>query len=141
VTFGTANTDASGNLTYSGTVPYGPAGALVINAVGTGSGASATASMTRPQIYTNLQLGSYAGAPGTAIDFIGSGYLPNETITITTDRTGTTPVFSFTADVSGSFNNSGYIVPSTWTGGPLVLTAVGNHSYAPTSITYYVTGK
>lgn len=141
MTFATSTADASGNLTYSGIVPYGPAGDLVINAVGDGSGASGTATMTRSQIYTNLQLKNYAGAAGSPIEFIGSGYLPDETISITTDRTGSTPVFSFAADASGSFDNSGYVVPASWTGGPLVVTAVGDHSFVPTSITYYVTGK
>jgi hypothetical protein len=140
-TFATATADTSGNLSYTGTVPFAPAGTLVINAVGNSSGASATATMTLPPVYTNLQLGSYAGAPGSAIDFIGSGYLPNETIAIRTDRTGSSPVYTFTADGSGSFNNSGYTIPANWTGGPLVLTASSNHSFSSTPITYYVTGQ
>ncbi len=141
VTFGSTSANTSGSFSYSGVIPFGAAGPTTLNAIGTSSGASAAATITLAKVYTNLQLGSYAGAPGSAVDFIGSGYLPNEMLSLTSDRTGATPVYTFQADAAGNFNNSGYSIPVSWTGGPLVLTVSGNHSFSTTSITYYVTGK
>jgi hypothetical protein len=137
---GDVTTDGGGNFTLNSTVPFGPSGSKTITAHGQSSGANATANFTQPQIFVNVQLGAYAGAPGDAVDFIGSGFLPNEPINITTDRTGGTVVASFTSDNSGSFNNSSYHLPLGFTGGPLTLTITGAHSFTGKSIIYYVTG-
>ena len=92
-------------------------------------------------VWTNLQLGSYAGAPGVAITFIGSGYLPNEPIQIMTDRTGTTIVHTFNADNNGVFNNSGYTIPADFAEGDLTLTVKGTNSFTSKDIVFYVTGN
>lgn len=140
-TLGTPTADNSGNFSLVTTVPFGPAGNVSVQARGNTSGAmTAVSTFTRPQIFVNLQLGAYAGAPGDAVTFIGSGYLPNEPIQVTTDRTGSTIQYSFTADASGNFNNSGWTIPSAFTGGPLKLTITGTHSFTTTNINYYVTG-
>ena len=137
---GDITTDAGGNFTLVTTVPYAAAGSKTITATGNSSGVSSTASFTEPQVYVNVQLGAYAGAPGDAVTFIGSGFLPNDPIQITTDRTGSTVVYSFTADASGNFNDSGYHIPMSFTGGPLNITVTGTHSFTSNTITYYVTG-
>jgi hypothetical protein len=138
--YATTVANASGMFTSVGTVPFAPAGNRAIIAMGATSGAIAGATITIAPVYTSLSLGSYAGAPGAAVHFIGSGYLPNEPVNITTDRSGSTVVYTFNADASGSFNNSGYVVPVSYTGGTLLLTATGAHSFDSKGITYYVTG-
>jgi hypothetical protein len=137
---GTVTTDTSGNFTFTGTVPFGAAGNKTIQARGSNSHASATANFTQPQIYVNVQLGSYAGAPGDAVTFTGDGFLPNEPVNITTDRTGSAVVHSFNANAAGQFTNGAYHLPLSFTGGPLTLTITGTHSLVPKSIAYYVTG-
>ena len=139
--FASSTANTNGMFTYNGTVPFSPSGTgKTINAVGVESGATGASTITIAPIYVNLQLGTYAGKPGSAVNFIGSGYLPNEPISVTTDRTGTTTVYMFNADANGNFNNSGYHTPTSFTEGNLVLTVTGQHSLAPESITYYVTG-
>jgi hypothetical protein len=137
---GTVTTQADGNFTLKTAVPFGQAGSHTITAKGQLSGASSSASFTQAQVYTSVQLQDYAGAPGNKVTFIGSGFLPGEPVNVTTDRTGSTVVHSFTADTKGNFTNTGYTLPTTFVGGPLKLTIVGTHSMSTTDITYYVTG-
>jgi large repetitive protein len=137
---GSATTDTKGDFTFKTSVPFGQPGSHTIIATGQNSSAVSTASFTQAQVYTNVQLQSYAGAPGDAVTFIGSGFLPNEPINITTDRTGGTIVHTFAADAKGNFSNSGFVVPATFIGGPLSLTVTGTHSMSSAAITYYVTG-
>lgn len=137
---GTPTTGDDGNLTFTTTVPYQPAGDKIVQVTGQDSNVSASAPFTIAPVYIDLQLGSYAGAPGTAVNFIGNGYLANEPVTITTDRTGTTTVHTITADASGRFNNSGFTIPNDFTSGPLTFTVRGEYSFSTMTITYYVTG-
>ncbi len=137
---GSIVTDASGNFSLVTTVPYGTPGNKTVQAKGTKSGGIASATFTIPQVYTGIQLGSYAGAPGSAVTFIGSGYYPGEPINIMTDRTGSTVQYTFNADAAGNFNNSGWLIPTSFTGGPLGVTITGGHSFAANTITYWVTG-
>jgi hypothetical protein len=97
--------------------------------------------MTVAQVWTDFELGSYAGAPGTAVNLVGHGYLPNEQVQITTDRTGSTPVATLTTDNTGSFNDSSWKIPAGWAQGKLTITATSQHSFDTKSITYYVTGQ
>jgi hypothetical protein len=133
-------TDSAGNFTFKTKVPYAATGSHTVVAAGQSSGASSSASFTQAQVYTNAQLGSYAGAPGAAVTFIGSGFLPNEPVEITTDRTGSVVIHNFTANSKGSFHDSGYILPANFTSGPLQITITGKYSQNPTIISYYVTG-
>ncbi len=139
-TLGSATAGNDGSFTAPLAVPFVPPGPATITATGADSGASASSDMTVAPVYTDLQLGAYASAPGTHIRFIGHGYLPNEPITVTTDRTGTTKVATFAADASGSFDYASYAIPLSFSGGPLVLTVTGGHSFDSKHITYYVTG-
>ncbi len=139
-TLGTATTNGNGDFTLETTVPYLTSGEKTIEAKGVNSNAVATTNFTMPTFYLGLELGSYAGAPGSNITFIGSGYSPSETINVTTDRTGETAVHSFTTDAGGNFNNSGYAVPVDFVEGTLNITIKGEHSLTPLNVTYYVTG-
>lgn len=141
IAFGNISTDMNGNFIFNSTVPYRPAGEKIVKATGALSGAMSSVIFTQPPVYSaSAQLGAYAGAPGSAVTFVGSGFIPGETIHITTDRTGSADVHTFTADASGNFNNSGYIVPADFTEGPLTFTITGEWSFSTTNITYYVTG-
>ncbi len=137
---GTTTANTSGAITYTGTVPFAPSGDKTITATGASTGTIATSPITIAPTYTSLQLGSYAGAPGSAITLIGAGYLANEPLSLTTDRTGSS-VYTFNADASGNFTNSGFIIPADLAEGNLVLTVTSGHSFTSHSITYYVTGK
>jgi hypothetical protein len=138
-TLGTATTNNSGSFELVTTVPFGPAGDKTIQARGNSSGVSSSLiNFTQPQVYVGVTLGSYAGAPGDAINFVGVGFLPNEPIEITTSRTGSTVVHTFSANAAGEFSNSGLLAPAP--GGPLTLTIRGTHSFTTKSISYYVTG-
>ena len=97
-------------------------------------------SLTVAPVYTSLELSQYAGAPGSAVTFIGTGYLPNEPVQVTTDRTGSAAVATFTADVSGHFTNSSYTIPINFTEGNLTFTVTGTHSFDTKNVVYYVTG-
>jgi large repetitive protein len=139
--FDQTTADASGSFSYATKVPYRSAEEWKIRAVGLDSGAEATTPITIAPVYSSVQLGSYAGAPGTAVTFIGSGYLPNEVIHIATDRSAEESLYSFSADANGNFSNSGFVIPSSYTEGNLKLVIHGGYSMNETVITYYVTGN
>jgi large repetitive protein len=146
LTYGAGNTaltsvvaDGSGNFTANTTIPFAPAGDLTINARGASSGSPASATLTVAPVWTDFHLGSYAVDAGTAVNLIGSGYLPNEMITITTNKT-TGAQTTFSTDASGSFNTNwtlpSDIVPS---GGSLVtITATSAHSFDTKSVDFWV---
>lgn len=136
--FATTTTDGTGAFSHVGSVPYGPSGSLTIGGTGVSSGALGMGSLTLAPVYTNPQLGSYAISPGSAVTFIGSGYVTNDLIEIRTDRTGDAVVHSFSADGSGSFSDSGYLIPMDFDYGNLTLTVRGTHSFDEKTITLWV---
>ena len=138
--FGSAIAGSTGDFVANTTVPYAPAGNLTLVATGNLSNASANLTMTVAPVYTDIQLAHYFGAPGTAIEFIGHGYVPNDIVQIRTNRTGTTVVATIHADATGSFDNTSYVIPSTWLEGNLLLTITGTRSFDVKTIGYYVTG-
>ncbi|MBI2410066.1 hypothetical protein HYV30_03435 [Candidatus Kaiserbacteria bacterium] len=139
--FDTVTADASGKLAAPTAIPFAPAGPLSITATGADTGVAASASLTLATVYTDFQLGSYTVAAGSPIRFLGNGYLPNDPITVTTDRSTSTPVASFTASATGSFDDSSFVVPVDWTSGNLTVTAHGGHSFTDTPITLWVLGQ
>lgn len=138
--FASTTADGSGDFTAVTTVPYGPSGTIAITALGALSGAPASVNMTLAPVWIDLQLASYAGAPGSAVQFLGSGYVANDTIEVRTDRTGEVPVATFSADASGSFNYGGYSIPVDFLEGNLIFSVKGVNSFDTKEITYYVTG-
>lgn len=139
LSLGTSTADASGGVSLSPGVPFLPPGDITIMGLGGSSGASASVHMTVAPVYTDLQFGAYAGDTSTAIQIIGHGYIPGEPIEVRTDKTGTTVVASFSADGTGSFDNSSF-TPTGISEGNLVVTVKGIHSFDEKSITYYVIG-
>lgn len=120
-------------------VPFAAAGEKTVTATGLTSGAVAETTFTQAQVYSAVELSNYAGAPGTTIGFIGSGYLTNEPIEILTDRSGSTPIYTFNAGADGSFNNNGFVIPADFAEGNLTITIRGAHSLNTNEIVFYVT--
>ena len=135
---GTTTAGGSGNFSFAGAVPFTPAGSATITATGMSSGASGSGTLTVAPVYTSFTLGSYAVTRGTPIEFIGSGYLPSESVAITTSATGSTVVHTILANGSGAFDDSSYVLPTSTAPGPMAVTATGVHSFDSKSITLYV---
>lgn len=138
--FGSGASDASGTLEVHTAIPFSLDGPLIITATGATTGVASSASLTVAPVYVDLQLASYAVAAGSPITFIGHGYLSGDPIHITTDRTGSSPVASFSADASGNFTDSSFVIPADWASGLLTVTTHGSHSMSSTSITLWVIG-
>lgn len=136
--FASSSVNGAGDLIFPASVPFAAPGDKTLLITGGNSGATASTGFTQAQIYVNLQLGAYAGAPGGHVAFIGSGYLPNEPIQVATDRASST--YSFNADASGNFNDSGFVIPVSFAPGNLTFTVTGTHSMTTMNIVYYVTG-
>jgi hypothetical protein len=133
---GQVTASALGAFNKAVTVPYSAPGQAPITATGTLSGATATTSYTVAQVWNNTQLGAYVVPAGQAVNIIGSGYMPNEPVTVTSDRGGIS--YSFTANALGNFSNSGLVLPAGLTAGNLTLTINGTYSFTSTPITLYV---
>lgn len=144
ITFGGASlgnvtATSSGSFALNTNVPYSTPGSKAVIATGSMSGASAETTFTQAEVYTSVELGNYAGGPGTSISFIGSGFLANEPIEILTDRTGSTVVHTFNASAAGAFNNSSFVIPNDFAEGELTLTIKGTYSMTTSQIVFYVT--
>lgn len=135
---GTTTALGNGSFSFAGAVPFAPAGPVTITATGASSGAAGSGTLTVAPVYTSFTLGSYAVKRGTALELIGSGYLPNEPVQITTGNTGSTVVLTITASASGTFDNSSYIIPANTTPGNMTVTAYGTHSFDTKTVTLYV---
>jgi len=133
----TQTASAMGTFSVATTVPFVAPGSLAVTATGAISGASASTSYTVASLPSmNLQMQSYAGPAGSDVTFIGTGFLPNEPITVTSDRGGVN--FSFSADASGAFSAGGTL-PAGLASGNLTFTVTGQHSMSPATIVFYVT--
>ncbi|MDQ5955240.1 MAG: hypothetical protein QG621_243 [Patescibacteria group bacterium] len=139
-TLGSATAANDGSFTANLSVPFQPSGTATLVATGNDSGALANATMTIAPVYSSLEMKNYFGAPGATLEFIGHGYLPNETIALTTDR-GSGAVATWDTNATGDFNYTGFSIPDDFTEGLLTLTATSNYSFDSKSVTIYVTGK
>lgn len=137
---GSAAANNAGDVIIATHVPHGAPGSADVTLTGQTSGAPASVTMTISPVWTDFELGAYAGAPGDAVRFVGHGYQFGEPVAITTDRTGTTPVATLTSDSTGSFDDSSWHVPADFAEGNLTITATGQWSGDVKSIVYYVTG-
>ncbi len=136
--FGTKQASASGSVSLNTNVPYAAAGQKTVTATGVSSGASASTTFTQPAIYVSVELNTYAGAPGTQVQVIGSGFLPGEVVQIRTDKTGPDALVEFTADNLGKVNNSSWKIPANIAEGNLTIKVHGTHSFTDTDIIFYV---
>ncbi len=138
VSLGNVTATTAGTFSLKTTVPFGTAGEKSVIATGQTSKASAKTGFTQAMIYTSLQLSNYFAKPGTAVGFVGSGYLPGETLEVTTDRTGATIVYTFVASGAGAFNNNLWTIPLGYTEGNLAITVKGKNSFSSNTIVFYV---
>ncbi len=90
------------------TIPNFPAGLYLVLALGQTSGVPAFTYLYVNALFPQASPNSWYIAPGSALNWSGSGFVPNETITIGTAASST--LATFTADLNGSFTNAG---PST----------------------------
>lgn len=134
----TPTTDSDGTFTLATRVPGDVAGTKAISGQGSKSSASATTVFDQAGVYTTLTLSAYAGTPGSAVTFIGAGYVPGERIEITSDRTGDTVLHTLNADATGSFTDSGLVLPDSFAGGNITFTAKAAMSFDQKSIIYYI---
>lgn len=137
-TFATTTADSMGDFTAAAQVPYLEPGETTIVAKGGSSGTVANMQMTIAPVYVDFQLGSYAVTAGTPIRFLGSGYLPGESVEIRTSRTSESVVHTIAADGSGSFDDSAYIIPADFAEGMMTVSAHGVHSWSDRDIELWV---
>lgn len=138
VDLGNVKANALGNISFPTTVPYSVEGPKDVVATGLTSGTSAMTTFTQAPVYVNLQLGQYYGMQGVdKINFIGSNYMPNETLTLTTDKT-TGSQYTFVSNANGNFNDKALTIPLSFPEGNLTLTVTGSKSFAPRSIVIYI---
>ncbi len=121
-------------------IPYDRRGKTEIVAVGTESQTEAAATLTvRP--YTPLfALSRYAGPPGTTFDLQGKGFAKNEDVRIRLGDSQQSLVFDFHTDGLGELiANRSIEIPRSMAAGKVTVSALGNHSQVPASVTFAVT--
>jgi hypothetical protein len=135
-TLAKAAANSMGSFSLPIQIPYVAAGAISITATGSKSGSTPTTSYTVAQVYNSVGLGNYAVPAGEDVNITGSGFYPNEPVTVTTSRT--TGTYTFNADSKGNLNDSGFMIPSTLAPGMLTLTINGTESFTTHAVTIYV---
>lgn len=118
----TAYTGTTGYFSASFVVPNTASGTVSVTASSTSYGYSSSQPfyVVAPQI----SLGSTTVAPGTSLAISGSGFTPNETVTITLPSGGTTTA---TADTSGNLSTS-VTIPAGLISGSNTISAIGSSS-------------
>ncbi len=135
-TLGTAVANSTGDATINATVPFVIPGPATITVTGGTSGASAAATMTVAQVWTDLQLASYSVPAGQPVHFVGHGYLANEQVEITSDRTSGVQA-TLTTNATGDLDAT-WTLPAGLAEGNLTVTAKSLHSFDTKSITFWV---
>lgn len=130
---GTEKADAKGNFTSTGTyiLPFAKSASYVFT--GAVSGGSSTMNIGLAQFYAGVQLNSYYGNGGSSVTASGSGFAPNETVSLTA---GTTSLGSVVASSKGAFSKAitiPYAKP-----GSVPITATGALSGASPTTGYTV---
>lgn len=134
----TVDADASGEISYSWTVPGShPLGTAAFAAEGeSGRHASATSTITAGDpVYdqTDITVSPNAGLAGDPVTVTGTGFAPGETVTIT----GLDCTSAITANGDGEFT-ANCTIPAGAAPGPLTVTATGAVSAHPATDTVTV---
>jgi len=130
-----ATVDGSGTFSTSFSVPAGASGTAAVMATGANSQITANASFTRVGGPTVLTLSPTTGAPGMHLTVSGSGFSPNESVTIST---GNTALVTTTANSQGQIS-AGLTLPQRLSAGTISLVATGSTSKMTGSAAYVVT--
>lgn len=112
------------------TIPYGPVGNNSLIFVGTESQSPVTVPFLMLTLYPNVALNSYASKADTVLAFSGSGFGPNEEVSVHLNNPKSPPIVKFTTDGKGTFENAGaFVIPFELTG-KNTLIFVGEKSQA-----------
>lgn len=106
---GTSSVSTGATGLFSGTVvaPFSSTGSAQIHAIGSLSNTDTTVGITLATFYPSITPSSFYLFPGDAISFTGSGFAPNEAVTMTTSN-GTS---AFTANALGTIHSASTTVP------------------------------
>ncbi|MCA9834554.1 MAG: hypothetical protein KC435_11430 [Thermomicrobiales bacterium] len=106
--------DNSGNLSTTVTIPVTAAKQSYVIAVSGASGGSSTATYTVNQLaQVTVTLNPTSGRAGTTTKVSGSGFQPNELVTIRWNSASGTSLGTVTAGTDGTFANKDVTIPST----------------------------
>ncbi|MGH2461033.1 MAG: hypothetical protein ACRDIY_19420 [Chloroflexota bacterium] len=121
-------------------VPYDQRGKTRVVAIGALSQTEVTATLTVLPDTPLISLSRYAGPPGTAFTVQGKGFARSENVRVQLGGGQQPLVFDFGTDSTGRLTDSRPIqLPRDLAAGKLSVTAVGNHSQVPVSVTFAVT--
>jgi len=121
-------------------IPYDRRGKTRVVAVGTLSQTEVTATLTVLPYTPLFSLSRYAGPPGTAFSVQGKGFAKNESVRIQLGDAQQPLLFTFQTDGAGRLTAPNPIqIPRNMAAGKLSISAVGNHSQVPASVTFAVT--
>jgi hypothetical protein len=152
-TLGPVNADGSGTISKNIVIPIFNQGTWTIGAIGaTGDFTTTTFTITAPltPAITVTPNSGVSGAVNTStstkVTVNGSGYLPNEPVTVkfncATATCGSTQLMGTpTTDGSGNFSLINVQIPSKWSNGPVKIGAKGGSSNAFATNTFTVTGQ
>lgn len=121
-------------------IPYDRRGKTRVVAVGTLSQTEVTTTLTVLPYTPLFSLSRYAGPPGTAFNVQGEGFARSENVRIQLGDGQQSLVFNFSTDGAGRLAAVRPIqLPRDIASGKLSVTALGNHSQVPVSVTFAVT--
>ena len=129
-----ATVDGSGTFSSSFSVPAGASGAVAVLATGANSQVTANSSFTRIGAPAALTISPTTGAPGMRVTASGSGFTPNEPVTISL---GSTTLATTTANSQGQISTS-LTLPQRLSAGTISLVATGSTSRMTGSAAYVV---
>jgi len=127
--------DGSGAFSANFSVPAGASGAVTVVATGANSLVTANSSFTRIGAPAALTISPTTGAPGMRVTATGSGFTPNEPVTISL---GNTALVTTTANSQGQISTS-LTLPQRLSAGTISLVATGSTSRMTGSAAYVVT--
>jgi hypothetical protein len=130
-TLGTATSNALGTATFkSVSLAYSGLSSATLIATGTTSSATATASVGIGNYNATLVSSNYYAKPGDTITLTGTGFAPNENVTVIAGTLTST----IQADSMGDITSS-LVLPFGQTKNSLTITATGSMSHAVTNAT------
>lgn len=136
-----ATVDANGAFKVNAalTIPYDRRGKVTVVAIGTSSQATATATITVRPYSPLIALSRYAGPPGTMIVVNGQGFAKNETVHLQFGDAQHPLRLVTHSDGKGRLTAPNSIqIPKNMASGKVPVTAEGEHSQAPASVTFAV---
>ena len=136
------NSDLTGSFKNGGNIviPYSDAGLTpLFTFIGTTSKIASTTSTSVGKFFPHAAPSSYFVKPGDPFSFNGTGYVPEESVSVMIDKYQY-PIESFKVDAKGSFTNAGAFIMPYWASGhTYIYHLTGNKSQVTTDLTVSVT--